>query len=130
MGRIPWSISTTVRNPERLRDFLAVLKLLEGQEFNLENQCKYQILLIKAKLYKPTNLPPNFRNLFENPDPDSISYETARKIFKLKNYEDPAMRGRQSANPLNKFGFAIARAGSGPIEITDLVENSLQETTI
>jgi len=30
----PWSISTTIRNPERLRDFLMVLKTLEGQEFD------------------------------------------------------------------------------------------------
>jgi len=42
----PWSISTTVRNPERLRDFLNILKKLEGQEFSKENQIKYQVLLI------------------------------------------------------------------------------------
>jgi len=42
--RKPWSISTTVRNPERLRDFLKVLKRLEGQEFTSENQVKYQVL--------------------------------------------------------------------------------------
>jgi len=52
----PWSISTTVRNPERLRDFLAVLKILEGKPFNSENQIKYQILLIQNKFYQPTNL--------------------------------------------------------------------------
>ena len=28
----PWSISTTVRNPERLREFLQVLKMIEGAE--------------------------------------------------------------------------------------------------
>jgi hypothetical protein len=42
----PWSISTTIRNPERLRDFLAVLKQLEGQPFNSENQIKYQIKFV------------------------------------------------------------------------------------
>ena len=52
----PWSISTTVRNPDRLRDFLGVLKELEGQAFNSENQIKYQILLIQNKFYKPTDL--------------------------------------------------------------------------
>jgi len=52
----PWSISTTVRNPERLRNFLNVLKILEGQPFNSDNQIKYQILLIQHKLYKPTQL--------------------------------------------------------------------------
>ncbi len=42
--RKPWSISTTVRNPDRLRDFLQVLKKLEGQNFTPENQVKYQVL--------------------------------------------------------------------------------------
>ena len=37
-----WSISTTVRNPERIRDFLKILKLLEGHPFNKGNQEKYQ----------------------------------------------------------------------------------------
>ena len=37
----PWSISTTVRNPDRLRDFLRVLKELEGQTFNSDNQIKF-----------------------------------------------------------------------------------------
>jgi hypothetical protein len=49
----PWSISTTVRNAERLREFLRVLKKLEGQNFNTDNQIKYQVLLIQERLYKP-----------------------------------------------------------------------------
>jgi len=118
--RKPWSISTTVRNPERLRDFLQVLKRLEGQEFPPENQVKYQVLLIQAKVYKPTMLPEIYKNLFNDPNPNSISYEQAQAIFNIKEYEDPPMRGRQSVNPLNKLGFAIARAGSGPIRITEL----------
>lgn len=118
--RKPWSISTTVRNPERLRDFLQVLKRLEGQEFTPENQVKYQVLLIQAKVYRPIGLPQIYENLFNSPDPDSISYEKAQGIFDYKKYEDPPMRGRQSVNPLNKLGFAIARAGSGRIKITEL----------
>ncbi len=116
----PWSISTTVRNPERLRDFLQVLKKLEGEEFTPENQVKYQVLLIKSKVYKPTGLSDTFKDLFNDPNPDSISYKKAKEIFDYKKYEDPPMRGRQSANPLNKMGFAIARSGSGPIQITEL----------
>jgi len=45
--RKPWSISTTVRNPERLADFLRILKELEGEEFNKDNQVQYQALLIQ-----------------------------------------------------------------------------------
>jgi len=115
----PWSISTTVRNPERLRDFLTVLKELEGQEFNKENQIKYQVLLIQEKLYKPLNIPQKFRKYYEKPEL-RIPYSVAEEIFYAQNYEDPPMRGRQSVNPLNKLGFAIAREGSSPIKITEL----------
>ncbi len=115
----PWSISTTVRNPERLRDFLKVLKNLEGQEFNEDNQIRYQILLIQEKLYKPLNIPQKLRKYYDNPEVQ-MPYKAAEEIFYAQNYEDPPMRGRQSVNPLNKLGFSIARDGSGPIQITEL----------
>jgi len=115
----PWSISTTVRNPERLRNFLRVLKQLEGQPFDKNNQKKYQILLIKERLYIPNNIPPEFKKYYEDPTIE-IPYDEAKKIFYYKNYEDPPMRGRQSVNPLNKLGFAIAREGYGEIKITEL----------
>lgn len=115
----PWSISTTVRNPDRLRDFLIVLKQLEGQEFNEENQIKYQVLLIQEKLYKPMGIPQKFRDYYKDVN-SHIPYEVAEEIFHVQDYEDPPMRGRQSVNPLNKLGFAIAREGLGPIIITEL----------
>ncbi|MHB1646047.1 MAG: hypothetical protein ACYCSW_05990 [bacterium] len=43
----PWSITTTLRNPERLRNFLIALKELENSKWTLENQIKYQIFLLK-----------------------------------------------------------------------------------
>ena len=115
----PWSISTTVRNPERLRHFLKVLKQLEGEEFTKENQVKYQILLIKERLYKPNNIPAKYEKYYKDLTSE-ISFPVAKNIFEHQNYEDPPMRGRQSVNPLNKLGFAIAREGYGPIKITDL----------
>jgi hypothetical protein len=117
--RKPWSISTTVRTPERLRDFLAVLKNLEGQQFSKNNQIKYQVLLIREKVYKPLNIPPNFRKYYEKPELQ-MPYKIAKEIFYTQNYKDPPMRGRQSVNPLNKLGFSIAREGYGPIKITSL----------
>lgn len=117
--RKPWSISTTVRNPERLRGFLKVLKKLEGQNFTKENQIKYQILLIKERLYKPNNIPRKYQKYYEDPTLE-IPFSVAKKIFEYQNYEDPPMRGRQSVNPLNKLGFAIARGGYGPIKVTEL----------
>lgn len=124
----PWSITTTLRNPERIRNFLIVLKALEGQEWNEENQIKYQILLIKDRFYGLTNqfyngLSKKHIELLSGPDP--ISYNEAKEIFYSKNYEDPAMRGRQSINPIKKVG--LARIGSGKIKITSLGECLLKE---
>lgn len=115
----PWSISTTVRNPERIRNFLKVLKLLEGKPFNADNQEKYQVLLIQHKFYKPTNISAKFQKYYDNPGLE-MPYEVAENIFHHQQYEDPAMRGRQSVNPINKLGFSIARERAGNIVITEL----------
>ncbi|HRR95938.1 MAG TPA: AlwI family type II restriction endonuclease, partial [Candidatus Ratteibacteria bacterium] len=124
--KIPWSISTTVRNPERLREFLRVLKKLEGQIFGVNTQIKYQVLLIQERLYKPQNIPLKFRKYYEDTQLD-MSFEIAEQIFNIQKYEDPPMRGRQSVNPLNKLGFSIAREGYGPIIITELGNKFLAE---
>lgn len=117
--RKPWSISTTVRNPLRLRDFLLVLASLEGQPFDNDTQILYQVLLIKNRLYKPMNLTRQEKALYQNIEQD-FPLVIARTIFERQQYEDPAMRGRQSANPLNKLGFAVARGGLGNVRITEL----------
>ncbi len=101
--RKPWSISTTVRNPERLRDFLRVLQQLEGQEFTPSNQVQYQILLIKEKLYRPTGLTLAQKKIYDSEKP--LSFKQAEVIFLQQQYQDPPMRGRQSVNPLNRLGF-------------------------
>jgi hypothetical protein len=110
----PWSITTTLRNPERLRIFLIVLKQLENCKWNLENQRKYQILLIKDRVYGYGSS--QFYNGLSQEQIDliddqtkEISFEQAEEIFNAKNYEDPAMRGRQSINPLKKFGFVVIK---------------------
>lgn len=119
MKRVPWSISTTVRSPERLRDFLRVLKQLEGADFKNENQIQYQVLLIKERLYRPTKIPTSYRSLLDD-FVKEIPLDVARKIFDFQHYEDPPMRGRQSVNPLNKLGFSIAKDTAGAIKITSL----------
>jgi len=110
----PWSITTTVRNPERLRNFLIVLKQLENCKWNLENQRKYQILLIKDRVYGYGKS--QFYNSLSQEQIDlvddqtkEISFEQTEEIFNVKNYKDPAMRGRQSMNPLKKFGFVVIK---------------------
>ena len=119
MKKVPWSISTTVRNPERLRNFLRILKQLEDSDFNRKNQIKYQILLIKERLYSPSKIPSAYRALIDDIT-KNISSDEAKDIFEAQHYEDPPMRGRQSVNPLNKLGFSIAKDTAGTVKITKL----------
>lgn len=110
--RKPWSISTTLRNPERVRNFLKILKKLEGQEWTHKNQRKYQIMLIQYKVYGYgsqqfyNGLSQKHFQLMSTPDP--ISFSDAKEILESKNYEGGGdMRGRQSFNPLEKMGLAF-----------------------
>ncbi len=125
----PWSITTTVRNPGRLKDFLVVAKELEGQKWDLETQKKYQILLIRHRLYGYGSV--QFYNgltsaqvkLLDDLSKD-IAFDQAKAIFDSKGYEDPAMRGRQSFNPLRKLGLAVV--SDGKLFLTDLGRLSLK----
>ncbi|MYF53536.1 MAG: AlwI family type II restriction endonuclease [Gammaproteobacteria bacterium] len=127
----PWSITTTIRNPYRLRDLLAVLKTMEGRVWNKFTQIELQVKLIQNRLYGYRNrqfyngLSPSHVELIEN-DTEPLTLEEARNIFHAKNYEDPPMRGRQSVNPLKKFGFAIAERDR-KIEVTELGTCFLRE---
>ena len=121
-----WSITTTVRNPERLRDFLVALKPLENKTWDDTNQENYQKLLIKNRLYGFGNtqfyngLTADIVKLINDTDRE-IDDETIDKIIKLKNYTEFAMRGRQSINPLTKFGFVVI--DNGAVKITELGKN-------
>lgn len=118
-----WSITTTVRDPERLRDFLVALKPLENQSWDNVNQENYQKLLIKNRLYGfgstqfYNGLTSNIINIINDTD-NEIDDNIIDEIIRLKNYTDFAMRGRQSINPLTKFGFVII--DDGKVKITEL----------
>ena len=118
-----WSITTTVRNPERLRDFLVALQPLVGELWNNENQERYQKLLIKNRLYGYVSqqfyngLPRGVVDLINDTD-EIIDEATVNRIVEIKKYKDFAMRGRQSINPLTKFGFAFI--DDHILKITDL----------
>ena len=111
----PWSISTAVRSPDRLRGFLSVLSQLEGEEWDNSTQASFQIQLIQARMYGAynrqfyTSLHQKHIDLLESAAP--ISYSEAEEIFRCKDYESPPMRGRQSFKPLQKFGFASKEKG-------------------
>ena len=124
----PWSISTTVRNPERLRGFLSIASEMEGRVWK-EAQEEFQVRLIQNRLYGFANaqfysdLSEGSKTLIESGK--DISLEEAEKIFKEKNYEDPPMRGRTSLKPLEKFGFASVQ--DGYLKITDSGHALLKE---
>lgn len=115
--RLPWSISTTVRNPARLRDFLLVLERFQGRPFDSQTQKEYQIALIQERLYQPSQIPESLKLRYHDYE-QPLSWEDAKCIFEMKKYVDPAMRGRQSVNPLNKLGLAIALQRMGEVRIT------------
>ena len=102
---------------------MLVLQHLENSEWDLENQKKYQILLIQNRFYGYGR--PQFYNglsqsqidLIDDPSKE-ISFDEAEAIFNAKNYEDPAMRGRQSINPLKKIGLVSIK--DRKVFITDL----------
>jgi len=133
--KIPWSITTTVRNPERLRNFLKVLKGIEGEIWNNQTQYKYQALLIQERFYgfgskqfynasrKCKALRKDQIQLLESMEP--ITYEQAEDIFETKKYNDPPHRGRESINPLKKLGFSAIE--NKRIVITQLGEYFLRE---
>lgn len=108
-----WSYSTTIREAERIVDFLKTAKRIDGKEWNKDTQCMYQAMLIQDRYYlnDETNSQ-NFNKLNEkqcqiliNKD-YQMSYEEAFDIFTSKQYNDPPMRGRQSMSPLIKLGLA------------------------
>ena len=107
-----WSISTTLRSPKRLRNFLITLQEIEGEYWTKENQIKFQIKLIKNRFYGfgkaqfyngLTQQQIDLVNDINSP----ISFEQATEIFNQKQYVDPAMRGRNSYKALEKIGLAV-----------------------
>lgn len=113
MGKI-WSISTTVRNPDRIYGFLEILSTMEGQVWNKETEKIYQIYLIQFKLYKPKK----YKN-YLNSNNNKITLEKALEIFLDCDYIDPSQRGRQSINILKKLKL-VEITNSKKISITEL----------
>ena len=121
-GIKPWSLSTTVRNPYRLRGFLSALAELEGEVWNRANQERFQIILIQRHLYGAQNsqflsgLSPADVALINGEE--EIPYAEAARIFRSKGYEDPPMRGRNSFKPLEKLLFAYIDPDNRLVRIT------------
>ena len=119
-----WSMTTTIREAERILAFLKTAKEIENETWNRDTQIKFQILLIKNREYLNTDKTQTFSklntsqiNLLKDKS-INMSFEQAEDIFNTKNYNDPPMRGRQSMSPLEKLG--LVDRSSGKIVITDI----------
>lgn len=108
MGKKIWSMSTTVRNPNRIKDFLIVIDKMNGKEWNKDTQIEYQIRLIQERFYVPTNenLSKSQIDILGNAV-YNMTYEEAKEILESKQYVDPDMRGRTSYKPLEKWGLVF-----------------------
>lgn len=120
-----WSISTTLRNPDRMIDWLKVVNnYLIGETWNNENQIRFQILLIQHKLYKPTNITAIEKEKFEDFN-SNFTYDESKIMFEEQNYQDPAMRGRTSLSPFKKMG--LIKISNNTIYLTSMGEYLLSD---
>ncbi|WP_058485719.1 AlwI family type II restriction endonuclease [Defluviitalea phaphyphila] len=130
-----WSLSTTIRNPERNISFLKVLAEFEGKVFTEEIQAAFFKRLIQTKNYKPMGLPHNIKVKYE--EPEEFTDEELEQILNLIQYENSqfdnqeqiyAFRGRTAVGNLNKMGMAIARESIGTVTITPLGREILSDS--
>ena len=119
----PWSISTTIRNPERIIRFLRTLNRLEDELFDFNTQSKFQIMLIQDRIYRPRIMTEQENKIFDDPSIE-FTYKDAKNIFERKNYKDPPMRGRTSFSPLIKMGLCVG-SPKIPIKLTNFGKNFL-----
>lgn len=119
-----WSMTTTIREAERIPAFLKTAKEMENEYWNTNAQIKFQILLIKNREYLNTDSTQTFNkltteqiNLLKDKTIE-MTYDQAKEIFEAKEYSDPPMRGRQSMSPLEKLG--LVDRSSGRIILTDI----------
>ena len=111
-----WSISTTVRNPERIPDFCRAIDPIKGRAWREETQLEFMYELIRRRFYSPQNMTDAQQENFDNPE-YQLSKREAKEIFDTQNYEDPPLRGRTAIAPLRNIG--VVRLGRS-VELTPL----------
>ena len=128
-----WSMSTTIREAERIVGFLQTAAEIEGKVWNDETQAKFQVLLVKNRQYL---CDPDNKQIYNRLNDEQcellrdksikMTYEQAEGIIKAKNYVGgPAMRGRQSMSPLYKLGLVYII--DEKVKITDVGRRLLNE---
>ena len=121
-----WSISTTIRNPERIPDFVKVAERIEGRAWDDRTQEDFYAWAIAMRVVTPenANLSVNSIRLIEGVD-EEIPFDKARKIFDEKKYEDPPMRGRQQMAPLSSNGLVSTEGNI--VKVTELGKLIIQD---
>jgi hypothetical protein len=115
-----------MRDPERAIGFLKTLSELENHVWDEKSQREFQILLVKNRYYLDDE---NNSQVFSKLDETqcailrdkayNMTFAEAEGIIIAKSYVGgPGMRGRQSMNPLRKFG--LVNTSSKKIVITDI----------
>lgn len=102
-----WSISTSIREPKRIPEFLLAAQKLSGQRWKDERtQEDLYVHEIAMRVRTPTT--PNLSEASIaalNRSDKEIPYPTARRIFEEKSYQDPPMRGRMDMKMLRRLGL-------------------------
>jgi len=119
-----WSISTTVRNPERIPDFCEAVVAIAGKEWNQLSQLEFMYELIRRRFYSPQNMTDAQQEKFDNPDYE-LSSKEAMEIFNTQSYQDPPMRGRTAIAPLRDIG--VVRLAKR-VELTSLGQELIAGT--
>jgi len=92
-----WSVSTTIRNPERIRSFLKVLKEIEGEVWNTTTQGHYQVLLLQRKVFGFGS--PEFEKNLSREHLSWLNSEdfTYKQVIDYKGEVSPSLHTRLSA---------------------------------
>ena len=100
-----WNFTTTIRGPDRIKDFAKVAKQFVGKEWISGDQIQIdlQIALIQNKLYLEDEVQKKF------PGKQILTLEEATGIASGEHdgwrWKDAPIRGRQSLSPLRKLGI-------------------------
>ena len=90
-----WSMSTTIREAERIIGFLKTAALLDGQEWDKQCQCKFQILLIQHHEYLKDTDNAQVRNKLTQEQVDALGAWDKDMSFEMAESEIRLYRQRQ-----------------------------------
>ena len=116
-----WSISTTLRSPDRVEDWTRGFEAFVGATWDKPTQVAYQTELIRLKAYEPQKFTEAQKQVFE--DSSSVmTAEMASQIFNQQHYQDPPMRGRNSMAPIRSLGLVRVKP---QIRLTEIGQSLL-----